>query len=43
MDKERPIIYAENNRLFWDIVRRFIIMLLKQLDKWYGWSTIARK
>lgn len=40
---KRPVIYSEDNRPFWDIVRRFVIMLLRQLDEWYGWNTISKK
>jgi hypothetical protein len=43
LNNKRPVIYSEENRVFWDIVRRFIIMLLRQLDEWYGWHTIVKK
>jgi hypothetical protein len=39
---ERPAIFCEGNRVFWDIARRFMIALLRELDKWYGWRTVRR-
>lgn len=38
---ERPTIFDERNRPFWDALRRFLIWLLRELDKWYGWNTDA--
>jgi hypothetical protein len=39
----RPSIFDEGNRAVWDQVRRLLIWLLKQLDKWYGWRTFDGK
>lgn len=39
MSDERPAIFHESNRPFWDALRRFLIWLLRELDKWYGWKT----
>jgi hypothetical protein len=36
---ERPPIFDERNRAVWDAVRRLMIYILKELDKWYGWKT----
>lgn len=36
---DRPTIFDERNRAFWEALRRFLIWLLRELDKWYGWST----
>lgn len=37
--EERPSIFHPTNKLFWEIVRRGMIAVLKELDKWYGWRT----
>jgi hypothetical protein len=34
-----PAIFQESNREFWGIARRFLIYLLRELDKAYGWKT----
>lgn len=39
--QERPPIFDERNRPFWDQIRRLLIWLLKQLDQWYGWRTFG--
>lgn len=36
---DRPPIFDPHNRLFWEAGRRFMIYLLKELDRWYGWKT----
>lgn len=41
--EERPSIFAPNNRPFWDALRRFLIWLLKELDKWYGYTTFRSR
>lgn len=41
-DDSRPPIFDEKNKVFWDALRRFLIWLLKELDKWYGWKTFGR-
>lgn len=41
-DTDRPPIFAEGNRIFWDAARRFMIAILRQLDRWYGWTTIGK-
>lgn len=38
-EPSRPPIFDERNRPFWDALRRFLIWLLRELDKWYGWNT----
>lgn len=40
---ERPALFCESNRRIWDIVRRFMIQLLRELDKAYGWDTFKEK
>ena len=35
----RPPIFDERNRAVWEAARRFLIYLLRELDKWYGWKT----
>jgi hypothetical protein len=35
----RPPIFCEENRVFWELLRRAVIALLRELDKWYGWQT----
>lgn len=37
--EDRPGLFHENNRTFWSFARRFLIYLLRELDKWYGWRT----
>lgn len=39
----RPPIFDERNRLVWEAARRFMIFLLKELDKYYGWNTFEKK
>ncbi len=34
-----PPILCEENRAFWQIVRRLLIALLRMIDKAYGWRT----
>lgn len=36
---ERPAIFHESNRAVWDAVRRLMIFILRELDKWYGWQS----
>ncbi len=36
---ETPPIFCEGNRPFWTIVRRLLIVMLKELDRAYGWQT----
>lgn len=38
-DQNRPPLFDERNRIFWQAARRFLIWLLRELDKWYGWNT----
>lgn len=38
-ETSRPPIFDERNRPFWEAARRFLIWLLRELDKWYGWKT----
>lgn len=39
VQEERPPIFDERNRRVWEVARRVMIYLLKELDKWYGWNT----
>jgi hypothetical protein len=39
---ERPPIFDERNRAVWDAVRRLLIFILKELDRWYGWQTFNK-
>jgi hypothetical protein len=38
-----PAIFSEDNRLFWEIVRRFMINLIRALDRAYGWDTFKER
>lgn len=40
--KIRPAIFCEDNRPFWELVRRMMIGLLRMLDDSYGWKTFDR-
>jgi hypothetical protein len=40
--KVRPPIFDEGNRAFWDAMRRLLIWVLRELDKWYGWKTFEK-
>jgi len=40
-NKDRPSLFSEENKTFWDIARRFMIYLLRELDHWYGWKTFS--
>ena len=37
----RPPIFDERNRELWEMVRKLLIYVLRQLDKWYGWRTFG--
>ena len=41
MAEDRPPIFDERNRPFWELVRRLLIAVLRELDKYYGWKTFA--
>jgi len=41
-ESSRPPIFDERNRPVWDAVRRLMIYILRELDRWYGWSTIHK-
>jgi hypothetical protein len=39
---KRPALFEESNREIWLIVRRFMIYILYQIDRWYGTKTIKK-
>jgi hypothetical protein len=39
---KRPIFFDDSNREFWMIIRRLLIYILHELDKWYGFNTFKR-
>jgi len=36
-------LFCRENKMIWSIVRRFLIYLLRELDRAYGWETFGRK
>jgi hypothetical protein len=38
----RPIIFEESNREIWSVIRRLLIYILHELDKWYGYKTFRK-
>lgn len=42
IDPNRPPIFDERNRHVWEAVRRLMLVLLKEMDRWYGWDTFKK-
>lgn len=40
--ENRPPIFDERNRRVWEAVRRLMLVLLKEMDRWYGWNTFKQ-
>lgn len=38
-----PPLFCPENRSVWDIVRRLLIWLLRELDKAYGYQTFKKE
>jgi len=40
---QRPPIYDERNRFFWMAVRRLLLAILADLERWYGFNANEKK